>query len=69
MNRRRDDEIAVQIGMTPRYLDPRCHEALYEVDVGAYGACEWRDRDDADRRGSSRNGLPMDESAASVPFG
>jgi hypothetical protein len=23
-----------RLGMTPLYLDARCHEALYEVDVG-----------------------------------
>lgn len=26
--------VILQLGTTPRYLDPRCHEALYEVDVG-----------------------------------
>ncbi|MDF0643832.1 MAG: hypothetical protein P0111_07350 [Nitrospira sp.] len=24
----------MQLGITPRYLDPRCQEAFYEVDVG-----------------------------------
>jgi hypothetical protein len=23
------------LGLTPPYLDPRCHEAVYEVDLGA----------------------------------
>lgn len=34
------DRAAVQLGMTPRYLDPRCHEALYEIDVGVNEVCE-----------------------------
>jgi hypothetical protein len=29
------------LGMTPRYLDSRCHEALYEIDAGVN---EVRDR-------------------------
>ncbi|NGZ08197.1 MAG: hypothetical protein CV088_02280 [Nitrospira sp. LK70] len=28
------NSMAIQLGMTPHYLDARCHEALYEVDVG-----------------------------------
>lgn len=28
------DGTVVQLGMTPRYLDTHCQEALYEVDVG-----------------------------------
>lgn len=30
-------EVAVQLGMTGPYLDPQCHEAIYEVDVGTNG--------------------------------
>lgn len=33
--------VPLQLGMTPRYLDVRCHEALYEVDLGVN---EVRDR-------------------------
>lgn len=28
------NSVVVQLGKTPRYLDPHCHEALYEVDAG-----------------------------------
>lgn len=28
------NSVILQLGVTPRYLDPRCQEALYEVDVG-----------------------------------
>ena len=28
-----------QLGMTPRYLDSYCHEALYEIDVGVNEVC------------------------------
>lgn len=35
------NSMVIQLGMTPRYLDPRCHEALHEVDVGVN---EVRDR-------------------------
>lgn len=54
------DGAVVQIGMTPHYLDPRCHEALYEVDVGAYGVRERRDEDDAGFTEGSRDGLAME---------
>ena len=30
----KESSVVVQLGMPPRYLDPRCHERLYEVDMG-----------------------------------
>jgi hypothetical protein len=41
----KENGVVCQLGVTPRYLDPRRHEALYEVDVGVN---ELRDRPDAD---------------------
>ena len=41
----KESSVVVQLGMPPRYLDPRCHERLYEVDMGVN---ELRDRPDAD---------------------
>ncbi|MEX5214163.1 MAG: hypothetical protein NW703_08355 [Nitrospiraceae bacterium] len=36
--------VVAQLGMTPRYLNPCCQEALHEVDVGVN---EVRDRTDS----------------------
>ena len=41
----KENRVVIQLGGTPRYLDPRCHERLYEVDMGVN---ERRDRPDAD---------------------
>ncbi|WP_421661409.1 hypothetical protein [Nitrospira sp. BLG_2] len=41
----KENGVAIQLGVTPRYLDPRCHERLYEIDMGVN---ELRDRPDAD---------------------
>ena len=35
-----------QLGMTPRYLDSHCHEAMYEIDAGVnevYDRLDWED--------------------------
>lgn len=31
----KESSVVVQLGVVPRYLDPHCHEALYEVDEGS----------------------------------
>jgi hypothetical protein len=36
----KENGVVCQLGVTPRYLDPRCHEALYEVDVGVNEVCD-----------------------------
>ncbi|MDI3462171.1 MAG: hypothetical protein OJF50_000992 [Nitrospira sp.] len=38
----KENGVVIQLGGTPRYLDPRCHERLYEVDIALW------DRPDAD---------------------
>ena len=48
-----DDGGVAQLGMTPRYLDSRCHEALYEIDVGVNEVCGRLTWDDADLEGIS----------------
>ena len=42
---KKQNSMIVQLGMTPRYLDLYCHEALYEIDVGVN---EVRDRLDGE---------------------
>jgi hypothetical protein len=42
-----------QLGTTPRYLDSRCHEALYEIDVGVNELYDRLDRGDAGLEGIS----------------
>jgi len=37
---KKENSVAIQLGVTPRYLDPRCHEALYEVDMGVNEVCD-----------------------------
>ena len=41
----KENGVVLQLSVTPGYLDPRCHERLYEVDLGGN---ERRDRPDAD---------------------
>ncbi|HEU5406921.1 MAG TPA: hypothetical protein VFU48_04100 [Nitrospira sp.] len=31
----KESGVVVQLGMPPRYLDQRCHEVLYEIDLGS----------------------------------
>lgn len=47
------DGSVAQLGMTPRYLDSRCHEALYEIDMGVNEVCNRLDWDDAGLEGIS----------------
>jgi len=42
---KKESGVVIQLGGTPRYLAPRCHERLYEVDMGVNAL--W-DRPDAD---------------------
>ena len=41
----KENGMVIQLGVTPRYLDPRCHERLYEIDMGVN---ERRDRPNTD---------------------
>lgn len=49
-----ESNVVVQLGMTPRYLDLHCHEALYEVDVGVN---ELRDQPEGDVVRGERAGV------------
>ena len=51
---KKENRVIMQLGVTPRYLDPRCHEALYEVDVGVN---EVRGRLDGDVAGEEDTGI------------
>ncbi len=42
---KKENGVVIQLGVTPRYLDPRCHERLYEIDMGVN---ERRDRPNTD---------------------
>jgi hypothetical protein len=52
--------MTVHIGMTPRYLDSRCHEALYEVDMGVYGVHERSNEDDTGFTEGGRDEFPIE---------
>ncbi len=48
----KENSVVVQLGMTPCYLDPHCHEALYEVDVGVKELCDRPEGAVASREGA-----------------
>ncbi len=55
----------VQLGITPRYLDPHCHEALYEVDVGVNEARDRPEGDVSSREGARAHKLSANSTCAS----
>ncbi|MBS0181437.1 MAG: hypothetical protein JSS39_03490 [Nitrospira sp.] len=54
----------IQLGRTPRYLDVRCHEALYEVDVGVNEVSDLLDGNVAREEGSGVRGMQMSRTCA-----
>lgn len=61
----KENGVVFQLGLTPRYLDPRCHEALYEVDVGVNEVCDLPNGNIACEEGSGVRGLQMSRIGAS----
>jgi hypothetical protein len=53
------DGASIQLGPTPLYLDPRCHEALYEIDVGVNEVREQLNGGNGTRKGNSSQGLSV----------
>lgn len=63
------NRVVIQLGVTPSYLDRRCHEALYEVDVGVNEVRDRLGRDVAREESAGVQGLQTSRTCASPQTG